>query len=177
MIVVTIDKNASFIDHKFGIRLPDGCKLAIIWKKENDVTIYWHDFITEFFWHWCVPLVMFSYSSKFHVNIIIGSGVMTIFVYKGLTKNPEIGNTPVWVLPKIWRLGWVRNTKFGTNVSDKKVLITAKCQGYNFCCFWVTKGKPGGVKFQGKVTGVLLEINFDDASCTDLPFSLWNSGN
>ena len=25
--------------------------------------------------------------------------------YKGLTRNPEIGNTPVQVLPNIWRLG------------------------------------------------------------------------
>ena len=30
---------------------------------------------------------------QFHNNIITGSGVMTIFVYKGLTRNPEIGNT------------------------------------------------------------------------------------
>ena len=43
---------------------------------------------------------------------------MTIFIYKGLTRNPEIGNTPVWVLPNIWRLGQVRNTKFGTNASN-----------------------------------------------------------
>ena len=36
---------------------------------------------------------MFSYRSKFHVNIITGSGVMIIFFYKGLTRNPEIRNT------------------------------------------------------------------------------------
>ena len=40
-------------------------------------------------------LVKFSYWSKFHVNIITGSGVMPIFFYKGLTRNPEIRNTPV----------------------------------------------------------------------------------
>ena len=34
-----------------------------------------------------VSLVKFSYWSKFHVNIIIGSAVMTIFFYKGLTRN------------------------------------------------------------------------------------------
>ena len=175
--MVTIDKNASFIDHKSGIQLPDGYKLAIIRKKENDVTICWHDVIINFFWHWCVPLVKFSYSSKFHVNIMIGSGVMTIFVYKGLTKNPEIGNTPIWVLPNIWRMEWVRNTTSGTNVSNKKVLNTAEYQGYNFCCFWVTKGKPGKGKLQGKVTDILLEIKFDDSSFSDLPFSQWNSGN
>ena len=28
-------------------------------------------------------------------NIIAGSGVITIFFYKGLARNPEIGNTPV----------------------------------------------------------------------------------
>ena len=45
-----------------------------------------------------VFLVKFSYWFKFHVNIIIGSGVMTIFFYKGLTSNPEIGNTQVKLL-------------------------------------------------------------------------------
>ena len=37
---------------------------------------------------------MFSYWSKFHVNHVnIITGVIAIFVYKGLTKNPEIGKT------------------------------------------------------------------------------------
>ena len=72
---------------------------------------------------------------------------MTIFFYKGLTKNPEIGNTPVWVLPNIWRLGQVRDTKFGTNVSNEMLLNAAKCQGYSFYRFWVIKGKlTEGVK-------------------------------
>ena len=41
-------------------------------------------------------IVLFLLSSlvKFHVNIITSSGVMTIFFSKGLTRNPEIGNTP-----------------------------------------------------------------------------------
>ena len=30
-----------------------------------------------------------------------GSGVTTIFVYKGLTRNPEMRNTSVSVLPNI----------------------------------------------------------------------------
>ena len=66
---------------------------------------------------------------------------MTIFLYKGLTRNPEIGNNPVWVLPNICRLGWVRGTKFGTNVSNEIFPNAAKCQGYSFCLFWVIKGK------------------------------------
>ena len=37
--------------------------------------------------------------SKFYVNAMIGSGVITTFVYKGLTGNSEIGNTPAYVLP------------------------------------------------------------------------------
>ena len=86
----------------------------------------------------------FSYWSKFHANIITDSGVMTIFFYKGLTRNPKIGNTPVWVLPNIWRLGQVGDTKFGTSVSNKMLLNPAKCQGYSFYRFWVTTGKPTG---------------------------------
>ena len=39
---------------------------------------------------------------------------MTIFFYKRLTRNPEI-----WILPNIWRLGQVMDTKFDANVSDR----------------------------------------------------------
>ena len=93
---------------------------------------------SNFFELFCFKL---SYWSKFHVNIITGSGVMTISFYKGLTRNPEIGNTPVWVLPNIWRLGRVMDTKFGTNVSNKMLLNAAKCQGYSFYSFWVKRCK------------------------------------
>ena len=94
------------------------------------------------FWRCFVSLIKFSCWSKFHVNIITGSGVMTIFFYKGLTRNTEIGNTPVWVLPNIRRLGQVRDTEFGRNVYNKILLNDAKCQGYSFYRFWVIKGKP-----------------------------------
>ena len=73
---------------------------------------------------------------------------MTIFFYKRLTRNPEIGNTPVWVLSNIWRLGLARDTKFGSNVSNEKLLNAANCQGYNFYHFWVIKVKATG----GKIT-------------------------
>ena len=86
----------------------------------------------------------FSYWLKFHVNIITGSRVTTIFLHKGLTRNPR--NTPVWVLPNVWRLGQVRDTKFGTNVSNVMLPNAAKCQGYSFYRFWVIKGKLIGSK-------------------------------
>ena len=47
---------------------------------------------------------------KFHVNVITGSGDMTIFFFKGLTRNLEIGNILGWVLPNICRLGKFRDT-------------------------------------------------------------------
>ena len=106
--------------------------------------MFWNDVIIKFFWRFFVFLVMFSYRCKFYVNIITGSGVMTISFYKELTRNGEIGNTPVWVLPNIWRMGRIRNTKFGTNVCNKIILNAAKCQGYNFYRVWVFKGKPTG---------------------------------
>ena len=31
-----------------------------------------------------------------------------------MTRNPEIGNNPAWVFLNIWRLEWVRDTKFGS---------------------------------------------------------------
>ena len=99
---------------------------------------------SKFFWRCFVYLVKFSYWSKFHVNIIAGSWIITIFFYKGLTRNLEIGNTPVWVLPNIWRLGQVMDTKFSTNVSNKILLNATKFQGYSSYRLWVIKGKPIG---------------------------------
>ena len=133
-----------------GIRPPHCSELVRNPKNDNDITIFRHDVNVKFFWCCFVSLVKFSYWSKFHVNTITGSGVMTIFFYKGLTRNPEIGNTPVWVLPNIWRLGWVRNTEiteFGTSVSNKMLLNAAKYQGYTFYLFWVIIRR--GVKFTG----------------------------
>ena len=69
---------------------------------------------------------------------------MTIFFYKRLTRNLEIRNTPISVLPNIWSLGQVVNTKFGMNVSNKILQNAAKCQGYSLYCFSVIKGKPTG---------------------------------
>ena len=108
------------VSHASRLRLPNGCKLAINWKEYDHVTIWWH------VRHRCrVSLVNFD------------NFLLTKFVYKGLTRNPEIGNTPAWVLPDIWRLGPVRDTKFGTNVSNKMLLNAAKCQGYSLYRFWV----------------------------------------
>ena len=69
---------------------------------------------------------------------------MTIFVYKGFTRNPEIGNTPVWVLPNIWRLGLVGDTKLGMSVSIEKLLNALKCKIYDYYRFWVIKRKLTG---------------------------------
>ena len=127
-----------------GIRPPDCSKLAKNPKNDNDVTIFRHDVNVKFFWRCFVSLVKFSYWSKFHVNIITVSGIMTIFFYKGLSRNSEIGNTHVWVFPSIWRLGRVMDTKFGTNVTNRMLRNAAKFQGYSFYRFWVIKGKPTG---------------------------------
>ena len=53
---------------------------------------------------------------------------MIVLFYKGLTRNLEMRNTPVRGLPNIWRLGQVRDTKFGTNVSNKMLLNAAKAR-------------------------------------------------
>ena len=82
----------------------------------------------------CQVTLLVLVSSQYH-HIITGSGVMAIFLYRGLTRNPEIGNISVWLFPNIWRLGQVRDTKFGTNVSNKMLLNASKCQNYSFYLF------------------------------------------
>ena len=126
------------------IRPPDCSKLAKNPKNNNNVKIFRHDVNFKFFWLWFLSLVNFSYWSKFHVNVITSFGIMTIFIYKGLTRNPEMGNTPVWVLPSIYRLGQIMDTKFATNVSNRELLNAVNLQGYRFYRSWVIKGKPAG---------------------------------
>ena len=74
-------------------------------------------------------VVMFSQSSlvsKFHFNMIIGFALITIFVFKGLTRNPKIGNSPVWILPYNWGQRRARDSKFDTNLSNEKLLNDTK---------------------------------------------------
>ena len=115
-------------------------------KTRNFLTLCHHQI---FFWYWLVSLFKFSYWSKFHDNTITGSAVMIVDFYKVLTRNSKIGYTPDWVLPNMWRLGQVRNTKFGMNLSNKMLLHAAKYQGYSFYCFWVInsiQNEGGGAK-------------------------------
>ena len=112
-------------------------------KNNNDIIVFRYDIIV-IFWRCFISLVSFSYWSKFHINIITGSGIMTNFFYQGLTRNQEIGKNLVWVFPNIWRLVQVRDTTFDKKVSYKMLLNTAKCQNYSFYRFWVIKEKPTG---------------------------------
>ena len=113
--------------------------------------------MVKFFWRCFVSLGKFSYWSKFHANIISGSGVMTIYFYKGLTRNSGIGNTPVWVLPNIWRLERVRITKFDTDISDEMLLNAKKHQGYGFYYLFI-KGQPtGGGNYPPPLLGLICQ--------------------
>ena len=51
---------------------------------------------------------------------------------------------PSCVLLNLWRLWHFRDIIFATNISNKMLLTTAKCQGYNFYCFWVIKENQQG---------------------------------
>ena len=98
---------------------------------------------TSFICRCFVFLVKISYWSKFHVNVITGSGVMTIFFYKGLTRNPEIGYIPVWVLP-------ISGDRRELGIPNLARMFQTKCYrmlqnaSYGFYRFWVIKGKPTG---------------------------------
>ena len=89
-------------------------------------------------------LVKFSCCSKFHVNIITGSGVMTTFFIRDW---PEIRKSKI-PPSKFCSIsgGWdeLEIPNFAQNVSKEMLVKTEKCQGYSFYCFWVVKGKPTG---------------------------------
>ena len=136
-------------DSVFEIRPLVCSELAKNPKNDNDVTIFQHDFLIFF-----VFLVNFSDWFKFHCNFITGSGILTILFYKGLTRNSEIRNTPVWVLPIIWILGWVMYTKFGANVSIECYWILRSTGVTAFTVFVIfRKNQLGGGG--GKITPTL----------------------
>ena len=138
---VTVYENVSFTDYKSGIQLLDCSKLVINWKNNNDVKICPRDAIFNFF-----NVVLFFLSSLVTSPSFMSiSSLVQKFFYKGLTRNPEIGNTPVWVLPNIWGLGQVTDTKLRTNVSIEMLLNPTICKSYSFYRFWVIKGKPTGL--------------------------------
>ena len=92
------------------IRPPDCSKLAKTPKNDNDVRIFRNDVNVKFFGPCLVSLVGYSYWSKFHVNIITGSGIMKIFFYKGLNTNREVGDTPEFCLISWdWCELWIPN--------------------------------------------------------------------
>ena len=86
-------------------------------------------------------LVNFGHWSKFHVNIMTGSGFMTISFYKGLTRYLEIRNTSVWVLHNIWRLGRVRSSNLAQKALTKCYWMLRNTRVTAFTGFWVIKGK------------------------------------
>ena len=106
----------SFIDYASGISLPDCSKLETKLGKRQ----------------WC---------HNFHVNIITGYGVMTIFFCKGLTRNRDIGNTLVWILTNIWTLGWIRDANFTGMSVIKCYWMLQNIRVTALYHFWVIEGK------------------------------------
>ena len=47
---VIVNENASFTDYASGIQLPDCSKWAINWKNDNDLSIFRHDVLINFFY-------------------------------------------------------------------------------------------------------------------------------
>ena len=127
-----------------------GFRMAPSWPKIGKMTMT-SQFVdvtsSSIFWRCFVSLVNFSYWSSF---MSISSLVLELwyFLLKGINQKSGNRKYPGWVLHNIWRLGQVRGTKFGKDVSIEMLLNTAKCEGYSFYHFWVNKGKPTG----GKIT-------------------------
>ena len=143
-IKVTGIENVSLADYVSRNQLSDCSESAMNQENNNNVTICWRDVIVnllERFFVWFL-FVNFSYWFKFYVNILTGSGVMTIFFFEGLTRNLEIGNIIVWDFLNIWRLGKASNIKFARNISNEIILNASKFQSYSFYLVWVFTFKP-----------------------------------
>ena len=129
------------------MRLESGFRIAPNWSKIGKMTmtsqLYYMTSSSNFFdFFLCLLLSLVTVPSFMSISSL----VLELWQFYFIRDWPEIRkwNTPVWVLPNIWRLGQVRDTKFGTSVFNKMLLNATKCQGYSFYRFWVIKGKPTG---------------------------------
>ena len=106
------------------------------WVKRTTMTSQFADMMSSsiFFWRLCVSLVNFSFWSKFHVNIVTGSGVKTIFVYKGCDQK----------CGKFCPISGDWGYQFELNVCNENFLNAAKFQVYRFYLFWVIELKTPG---------------------------------
>ena len=133
-----VNENVSFTDYSSSIRLPDCSKLAINRKSDKHVTICRHDVIVDFFWRILFLLSILVTDPSF---MSISSQVLKLWQFTFKRAWPDIQKSEippsVWVLSNIWRLGQVRDTKFGTDVSNEMLLNYAKCQVCSFYRFWV----------------------------------------
>ena len=105
------------------IRLPDCSKLTTNLKNTNDAIIYRHNLIINFF-----DVVLFVLSGlvsgpSFMLTSSLVLEFWQVLAIKGLTKNPEIENIPVWDLSNIWRQGQFRDTKSSMSASNKMLVI------------------------------------------------------
>ena len=75
-------------------------------KNDNDVTIFWHDVKFNFFWRCFVSVVKFSYWSKFYVNIITGSGIISFI---RIDQKSEIPPSEFCPISGDWGELWIPN--------------------------------------------------------------------
>ena len=113
-------------------------------KKDNDFKICWHNVIVNFF-----HLAVFVLS-----RLVTGSSFMSIIwlvqeIWQFLSiqnrseiRKSEMHRSEFCQISGDWSNLELRDTKFGANVSNKKLLNAEKYQGYSFYCFWIIRGKP-----------------------------------
>ena len=83
---------------------------------------------SSIFLTWRVSLAKSSYWCKFHVNTITGSGVMSIFNCKRLTRNPEIPPSEFFPIYGDWGKSGIPEFNTNMNVSNEMLLNAAKRQ-------------------------------------------------
>ena len=123
-----------------------GFRMAANWSNIGKKTI------TSYFGYITSSLIFFDVFVFLLSDLVTGPNLMSISwqvlelwqFYKILNRNSEIGNALAWVLPNIWGLERVGNTKRGMNVLNKHLLNATKCTCYSFDHFWVIKRKLRG---------------------------------
>ena len=121
-------------------------------EKCNDVIVWWHDVIVKFIWRCRVSLVKFSHWSKFHVNIMTRSGVMTIFDYWPEIRKSEIPLSEICTISGDWDKLGIPN--LAQMFLIKRLLNVQNATVTAFTVSELSRENNKGVKFTPPILGL-----------------------
>ena len=121
-------ENGSFIDHAFGIWLPDDFKLVTNWKKDNGVTICRYEVIYKFFDVFFLSSLVIGQSFMSISWLVLELRQFSFLEHWSEIRKSEIPSSEFCSIPGDWSELGIPNVARMSLI--RMLLNAAKCQCY-----------------------------------------------